>query len=280
MVGKPLTMAGKVVRSLHSQGRNRIQARPPGADHRSCAERRGRIPGKGAVACLRPPGPLRHPRCLDGRGLCLAQPPGASGQGRAVRRPGGQYRGAGGGQGAGPARRVGCRTRGNSTECARLCSLLKPNCWTGDPFRHRRMRTQWQGGRSHATNRIVADSGSCTSKVWQGRAWVCLQDLARSQRIIIPLKGTHLPSGTLRIIPRDSGRVAIHHAVDEGMACSTRACGPETLGVDKGCTEACTDSDGECHGEGPGDLLSSESDQVKAKGRKRDLTARPRSQVP
>ena len=56
--GKPLTMAGKVVRNLHSQGRNRIQARPPGADHRSCAERCGRIPGKGAVACPRPPGPL------------------------------------------------------------------------------------------------------------------------------------------------------------------------------------------------------------------------------
>ena len=56
---------------------------------------------------------------------------------------------------------------------------------------------------------------------------------------------------------------------------STQACGPETLGVDKGCTEACTDSDGERHGEDPGDLLSAESDQVKAKGRKRNLLRAP-----
>ena len=123
--GKPLTMAGKVVRSLHSQERNRIQARLPGADRRSCTERCGRIPGKGAVACPRFPGSLRHPQCLDGRGPRLARPPGTSGQGRAVRRPGGRCRGAGGDQGAGQARRVGCRTRGNSTERARLCSLLK-----------------------------------------------------------------------------------------------------------------------------------------------------------
>ncbi len=152
----------------------------------------------------------------------------------------------------------------------RLYSLLKQNRWTEDPFLHRRMRKQWQGGRSHVTNRIVADAGACTTKVWQGRAWVCLQDLARSRRIIIPLKGTHLPSGTLRIILQDSGRVAFHHAVDEGTACSTRACGPETLGVDKGCTEASTDSDGERHSEGLDDLLFAESDQVKAKGRKRN----------
>ncbi len=175
---------------------------------------------------------------------------------------------------------MGYRIRGNSTERARLYSLLKPNRWTEDPFLHRRMRKQWQDGRSHVTHRIVADSGSCTTKVWHGRAWVCLQDLARSQRIIIPLKGTHLPSGTLRIILQDSGRVAFHHAVDEGTACSTQPCGPETLGVDKGCTEASTDRDGERHSGGPGDLLSAESDQVKAKGRKRNLTARPRSQAP
>ncbi len=121
---------------------------------------------------------------IPGRGLCLARPPGAAGQGRAVRHPGGQYRGAGGGQGAGPARRVGYRIQGNSTERTRLYWLLKQNRGTEDPFLHRRMRKQWQGGRSHVTNRIVADSGSCTTKVWQGRARVCLQSLARSQRII------------------------------------------------------------------------------------------------
>lgn len=49
-------------------------------------------------------------------------------------------------------RAVWHRTRGNSTERARLYSLLKQNRWTGDPFLHRRMRTQWQGGWSHGIN--------------------------------------------------------------------------------------------------------------------------------
>ena len=77
------------------------------------------------------------------------------------------------------------------------------------------MRKQWQGGRSHVMNRIVADAGSYITKVWHGRAWVYLQGLERGQRIAIPLKGTHLPSGTLRILLQPNGQVEIHYAVDE-----------------------------------------------------------------
>ena len=132
------------------------------------------------------------------------------------------------------------------------------------------MRKQWRGGRSHVTNQIVADAGSYTTKVWHGRAWVYLQGLERGQRIAIPLKGTHLPSGTLRILLRDHGQVEIHYAVDEEQVCSTRPCGEATVGVDKGYTEAYTDSDGERHGEGLGDLLSTESDHRKVKGTRRN----------
>ena len=162
------------------------------------------------------------------------------------------------------------RTRGNSAERERLYSLLKRNRWTEDPFLHRQMRTQWRGGRSHVTNQIVADAGSYTTKVWHDRAWVYLQGLERGQRIAIPLKGTHLPSGTLRILLRDNGQVEVHYAVDETRVCSTRPCGEATVGVDKGYTEAYTDSGGERHGKGLGDLLSAESDQRKVKGTRRN----------
>ncbi|MXZ40428.1 MAG: transposase, partial [Caldilineaceae bacterium SB0666_bin_21] len=104
------------------------------------------------------------------------------------------------------------RTRGNRAERERLYSLLKRNRWTEDPFLHRQMRQQWRGGRSHVTNQIVADAGSYTTKVWHDRAWVYLQGLERGQRIAIPLKGTHLPSGTLRILLRDNGQVEVHYA--------------------------------------------------------------------
>ncbi len=162
------------------------------------------------------------------------------------------------------------RTRGDKAERERLYSLLKQNRWTEDPFLHRQMRQQWRGGKSHVTNQIVADAGSYTTKVWHDRAWVYLQGLERGQRIAIPLKGSHLPSGTLRILLRDNGQVEIHYAVDETQVCSTRPCGAATVGVDKGYTEAYTDSDGERHGEGLGDLLSAESDHRKVKGTRRN----------
>ncbi len=162
------------------------------------------------------------------------------------------------------------RTRGDKVECERLYSLLKRNRWTEDSFLYRQMRKSWRGGQSHVTNQIVADAGSYTTKVWHGRAWIHLQSLERGQRIAIPLKGTHLPSGTLRILLRDNGQVEVHYAVDEEQVCSTRPCGEATVGVDKGYTEAYTDSDGERHGEGLGDLLSAESDQRKVKGTRRN----------
>jgi len=162
------------------------------------------------------------------------------------------------------------RTRGNSAERERLYSLLKQNRWDEDPFLHRQMRKQWRAGQSHVTNQIVADAGSYTTKVWHDRAWVYLQGLERGQRIAIPLKGTHLPSGTLRILLRDHGQVEVHYAVGETQVCSTRPCGAATVGVDKGYTEAYTDSDGARHGQGLGDLLAAESDARKVKGQRRN----------
>ena len=152
------------------------------------------------------------------------------------------------------------RTRGNPEERHRLYSLLKRNRWDEDSFLHRQMRRQWQGGSSHCTNQIVADTGSYTTKVWHGRAWVHLQGLERGRRIAIPLRGTHLPTRTLRIILQDDGQMAVHYAIDETTVCSTKPCGDGELGVDKGYTEAHADSAGERHGEGLGDLLAAESD--------------------
>ena len=162
------------------------------------------------------------------------------------------------------------RTRGDKKERHRLYSLLKQNRWDEDPFLHRQMRKRWKGGVSHCTNQIVADADSYTTKVWHGRAWVYLQCPERGQRIAIPLREKHPPTGTLRIILQDDGQVEVHYALDEDRACSTKPCGSGTVGVDKGYTEAFTDSDGERHGAGLGDLLSAESDDRKVKGQRRN----------
>ena len=97
-----------------------------------------------------------------------------------------------------------------------------------------------------------------------------MQGMERGQRIAIPLREKRTPSGQLRILLQDDGQLEIHYAVDEDNACSTRPCGEATVGVDKGYTEAYTDSDGERHGKGLGDLLAAESDARKVKGQRRN----------
>ena len=162
------------------------------------------------------------------------------------------------------------RTEGDEEERHRLYSLLKQNRWIEDPFLHRQMRKRWKGGTSRVKNQIVLEPGTYTTKIRHGRAWVHMQGMERGQRIAIPLKEQHMPSGQLRIILQDDGQLEIHHAVDEDDACSTKPGGTETIGVDKGYTEAYTDSDGERHGEGLGDLLAAESDARKVKGQRRN----------
>ena len=98
------------------------------------------------------------------------------------------------------------KTRGDGAERHRLYSLLKRNRWDEDPFLHRQMRRKWAG--RHLT-RDPPDRGRCGFLHRQGLAWTGLGLPAGpgGQRIAIPLRGTHLPTGTLRIILQDDGQV-------------------------------------------------------------------------
>ena len=160
-------------------------------------------------------------------------------------------------------RAVRHRTQGDSTERERLYSLLKRNRRTEASFRHKRMRKSWRGGRSDVTNRIVADAGSCIARARTGMA-VSAKSRTRPAHDHL-LKGTHLPFGTLRILLQNNGQVELHHAVDEEQVCSARPRGQAMVGVDKGYTESCTDSEGEHYGEGLGDRLSAGSDHRKVR---------------
>jgi IS605 OrfB family transposase len=72
----------------------------------------------------------------------------------------------------------------------------------------------------------------------------------------------------LRLILRDN-RVEVHYAVDADQ-CSTRPCGDEVIGIDKGYSEAFIDADGEVHGDRLGAVLSAESDSLKVKYQRRN----------
>ena len=130
--------------------------------------------------------------------------------------------GAGGGQGAGqeghPAPHAGRQGRTRASVQPAQAEPLIRSCT----------------GRSTVARRPVPcdqpDRGRLGLLHHQGLArpaWVYLQSLERGQRIAIPLKGTHLPSGTLRILLQAT-------AGGTTVSCSTRPCGEATVGVDKG----------------------------------------------
>ncbi|WP_218105252.1 RNA-guided endonuclease TnpB family protein [Micromonospora rhizosphaerae] len=110
-------------------------------------------------------------------------------------------------------------------------------------------------------HRTVADG--------RGRLWLAVPGLERRQMVRIPLSTTVAPTGTLRLIVRRP-RVEVHYQIDASqLPSSQRPCGDRTIGVDKGYTEALTDSDGQRHGVRLGGLLTTESDRLKERNRRR-----------
>ncbi len=150
-------------------------------------------------------------------------------------------------------------------ERRRLYIALKHNGFASDPYLSRIMRKYRNRGHNHTFNQIIVRSDNHTTYQKGEHAWVKIPGLEKRQTVAIPLSTTVEPSGTLRVILRN-GRVEIHYAVTVEP---TSGCGPATIGVDKGYTEALVDSDGDRHGFELGDLLSTESDYLKEKNRRR-----------
>jgi IS605 OrfB family transposase len=157
----------------------------------------------------------------------------------------------------------------HEAERKELYSLLRRDKWKETPFLRRQMRKNFKHGHTKVRNQIVLDLGCYKSFMLKGRAWLAVVGLTPRKRIAIPLSTNRIPSGTLRLILKD-GQVEIHHLVEVEGNCVTRPCGTKTLGVDKGYTEAFTDSDGDRHGPNLGEVLSSESDWLKIKYQRRN----------
>ncbi|EQD74719.1 transposase IS605 OrfB, partial [mine drainage metagenome] len=75
-----------------------------------------------------------------------------------------------------------------------------------------------------------------------------------------------LSGRNLRMIVKDRC-TEIHYAVDKGPG---RPAGDQVLGIDKGYSEAFTDSEGVAHGEAFGAVLTDYSDQASATGKARN----------
>ena len=167
-------------------------------------------------------------------------------------------------------RRAVVRRTGDPGERRRLFTALKTDRWTGDPFLARQMRRHWRRGKNRTHDQIVVRADKYNT-VTDGcdRVWLAVPGLHRRAMVKIPLSTTVAPSGTLRLILR-GGRVEVHYQIDAlQLRSSQRRCGDRAIGVDKGYTEALTDSEGEHHGVRLGQFLTAESDRLKERNRRR-----------
>jgi transposase len=167
-------------------------------------------------------------------------------------------------------RRAIARGTKDETEQKRMFAALKADRWAQDRFLARQMRQHWKRGKNRTQDQIVVRADNYNTIVdGRGRLWLAVPGLQRRQTVRIPLSTTVVPTGTLRLILR-GGRVEVHYQIDPAqMRSSQRPCGQATLGVDKGYTEALTDSDGQAHGTRLGGLLTAESDRLTERNRRR-----------
>lgn len=160
---------------------------------------------------------------------------------------------------------------GDETERKRLYTLLKRDEWLSDPFLHRQMRKHFRHGKSEVDNQFIVRSDRYSTEVRDGKLIINIR-IAKKYGDIIVLttttsgKNVDLTGSNLRIIVKD-GFTEIHYATEKGGG---RKCGDQVLGVDKGYTEAFTDSDGNHHGQDFGNVMTEYSDKASATGKQRN----------
>ena len=163
------------------------------------------------------------------------------------------------------------------SERKRLYTLLKRDEWLSDPFLHRQMRKHFRHGKSKVANQFVVRSDKHSSEVIDGKLVITIQVAKKfGDNLVLTTttSGKHvdLSGSNLRIIVKDSvalgqGLTEIHYATEKDAG---RECGHQVLGVDKGYTEAFTDSDGQHHGQTFGKVMTDYSDKVSATGKQRN----------
>lgn len=163
------------------------------------------------------------------------------------------------------------RHTSDKDERKRLYTLLKADRWLEDRYLHRMMRKHFRHGVSRCATQFVVRSDKHAEAVIDGHLVVTIQ-VAKQYGQPIQLitrsngKGVDLRGCNLRIIVKDD-QVEIHYATEKAAG---RVCGAKEVGVDKGYSEALTDSDGIHHGERFGAALTTYSDQHSATGKQRN----------
>ena len=165
---------------------------------------------------------------------------------------------------------VAARTN-DAVERKRLFTALKSDKWLTDNFLHRQMRKHFRHGKSRVANQFIVRSDKHSSAVVDGYLVITLK-VAQKYGGHITLvttssgKNVNLTGSNLRVVVK-AGFTEIHYATDKA---ESRVCGARIVGLDKGYTEAFTDSDGMAHGLKFGAVLSRYSDATSQSGKGRN----------
>ncbi|MCR1356120.1 transposase [Acidithiobacillus ferrooxidans] len=165
---------------------------------------------------------------------------------------------------------IAART-GDEAERKRLFTLLRKDQWFTDNFLHRQMRKHFRHGKSSVANQFVVRSDKYATETVDGYLVIVLHIAGRygaPVRLTTTSSGKNvtLSGSNLRVVVKN-GFTEIHYAATKGDG---RPCGDQMMGIDKGYTEAFTDSDGVAHGEAFGAVLTEYSDQTSATGKARN----------
>jgi hypothetical protein len=165
---------------------------------------------------------------------------------------------------------IAARTR-DEAERKRLYTLLRNDQWLTDNFLHRQMRKHFRHGKSSVANQFIVRSDRYATEVVDGYLVIVIYIAAKygAQIRLTTMssgKNVNLSGKNLRVIVKD-GFTEIHYAATKSDG---RPCGDKMMGIDKGYTEAFTDSDGVAHGEAFGKVLTEYSDKASATGKARN----------
>jgi hypothetical protein len=159
----------------------------------------------------------------------------------------------------------------DQAERKRLYTLLKADKWLEDSYLHRMMRKHFRHGVSSCDNQFIVRSDRHASSLVNGRLVVKVMFAAKyGEPLVLTTtssgKNVDLTGCNLRVILKGDS-VEIHYATGKDAG---RPCGMAEIGVDKGYSEAFTDSEGKHHGENFGGVLTAYSDQVSNTGKARN----------
>jgi hypothetical protein len=150
-------------------------------------------------------------------------------------------------------------------------NALRKDEWLNNSFLHRQMRKHFRHGKSSVANQFIVRSDRHFSKIIDGKLIVTIRIAKKyGEDIVLSTntsgKNVDLTGKNLRIIVKETC-TEIHYAFPKKTG---RPCGSKTIGIDKGYTEAFTDSNGSEHGKCFGSVLTKFSDRVTSTGKARN----------